>query len=69
MPYGPFYATTLISQHLVKSWMILFEFTSHPNYKNLMMTPLTRNGLAGGPVVLIADPYLSVELDCSRKLL
>lgn len=39
MPYGPFYATILISQHLVKSWMILFEFTSHPNYKNLMMTP------------------------------
>ena len=42
MPHGPFYATTLmiISQHLVKSWMILLEFyTSHPNHKNLMMTP------------------------------
>ena len=30
---------------------------------------MTMSGLAGGPVVLIADPYLSVECDCSRKLL
>ena len=66
MPCGPFYATTVISQHLNKSWIILFECKRcPPNFKNTM----TRSGLADGPVVLIADPYLSVEWDCSGKLL